>query len=107
MTKKHIGWFAAASALALAAAPAFAQDAQSLLRDKGCLACHQVDSKLVGPAYKDVAKKYASRKDAVAYLSKKILEGSTGVWGQIPMPPNTTVKGPEAQTLAKYILTLK
>jgi cytochrome c len=107
MKKKCIGWFAAVGVLACAGAPAFAQDAQSLLRDKGCLACHSVDTKIVGPAYKDVAKKYAARKDAEAYLSKKILEGSTGVWGQIPMPPNTTVKEPEAHTLAKYILTLK
>jgi cytochrome c len=105
--KKRIVCFAAVGALACAGAPAFAQDAQALLRDKGCLACHSIDNKIVGPAYKDVAKKYASRKDAEAYLSKKILEGSSGVWGQIPMPPNTTVKEPEAHTLAKFILSLK
>src|SRR5215510_5191371 len=77
--------FAFASGVALAA------DAQQLLKDKACLTCHQADKKLVGPAYNEVAAKYKSRKDAEAYLSKKIREGSTGVWGPIPMPPNGTV----------------
>lgn len=104
---KKLVWFAATSALACASAPALAQNAQQLLKDKACLACHNVDNKVVGPSYKDVAKKYAGRKDAAGYLSKKIREGSNGVWGQVPMPPNTTVSDAEAQTLAKYILSLK
>jgi cytochrome c len=77
------------------------------MRDRGCRACHSVDKKIVGSAYKDVAKKYAERKDGEAYLSKKILQGSTGVWGQVPMPPSTAVKEPEANALAKYVLSLK
>jgi cytochrome c len=104
--KKKLVWFAATSALAFAGAPALAQDAQKLLQEKACLACHNVDNKLVGPAYKDVAKKYRGRKDAVEYLSKKIREGSNGVWGQVPMPPNQ-VSEAEANTLAKYVLSLK
>ena len=56
---------------------------------------------------KEVAAKYKSRKDAEAYLVKKIKEGSTGVWGPVPMPPNGTVADDEARTLAKYILTVK
>jgi cytochrome c len=105
--KKTLVWFAAAGAFVLASAPALAQDAKSLLRDKACLACHSIDNKVVGPAYKDVAKKFRGRKDAEAYLVKKIREGSTGDWGQIPMPPNTTVDEAQAHTLAKYILSLK
>jgi cytochrome c len=76
------------------------------LKDKACLACHVADKKLVGPAYKEVAAKYRSRKDAQAYLVKKIKEGSTGVWGQVPMPPNA-VSDADAATLAKYILSIK
>jgi cytochrome c len=93
--------------LALASGAALAADAQQLLKDKACLSCHQVDKKLVGPAYKDVAAKYKARKDAEAYLVKKIREGSTGVWGPIPMPPNGTVNDEEAKTLAKFVLTVK
>ena len=93
--------------LALASGAALAADAQQLLKDKACLSCHQVDKKLVGPAYKDVAAKYKARKDAEAYLVKKIREGSTGVWGPIPMPPNATVNDEDAKTLAKFVLTIK
>ena len=93
--------------LALASSAALAQDAQQLLKDKACLTCHQLDNKVVGPAYKDVAAKYKSRKDAEAYLVSKIKGGSTGVWGPIPMPPNGTVNDAEAHTLAKFILTVK
>jgi cytochrome c len=104
--KNKLVWFAG---IVFASAPALAlaQDAQKLLKDKACLACHNVDNKVVGPAYKDVAKKYRGRKDAEAYLTKKIREGSNGVWGQVPMPPNSTVSEPEAHALAKYILSLK
>lgn len=93
--------------LALAGGAALAADAQQLLKEKACLSCHTPDKKLVGPAYKDVAAKYASRKDAEAYLAKKIREGSTGVWGAIPMPPNAAVNDADAKTLAKFVLTVK
>jgi cytochrome c len=93
--------------LALWSGAALAADAQQLLKDKACLSCHQLDKKLVGPAYKDVAAKYKARKDAEAYLTKKIKEGSTGVWGPIPMPPNGTVSEDEAKTLAKFVMTVK
>lgn len=86
---------------------ALAADAQQLLKEKNCLACHTVDKKLVGPAYKDVAAKYKSRKDAEAYLESKIRAGSNGVWGPIPMPPNATVSADDAKTLAKFVLGVK
>ena len=104
---KPLALFAIAVAASLSGAAALAADAQQLLKDKACLACHTADKKLVGPSYKEVAAKYKSRKDAEAYLVKKIKAGSTGVWGPVPMPPNATVNDGDAKTLAKYILTLK
>jgi cytochrome c len=84
---------------------AFANPA--LAEKKNCLACHQVDKKLVGPSYKDVAAKYAGQKDAAAKLAEKIQKGGTGVWGQIPMPANPQVNAEEAKTLATWVLTIK
>ena len=88
-------------------AGAQAQDAAKLAQDKACLACHQLDKKLVGPSYKEIAKKYAADKGAEAALIKKIRAGSTGVWGQVPMPPNAGVNEKEAQILAKWVLSQK
>ena len=96
-----------AAALAFFSSAALAADAEQLLKEKACLSCHIADKKLVGPAYTEVAAKYKSRKDAEAYLVKKIKEGSTGVWGPVPMPPNATVSDEEAKTLAQWILTHK
>jgi len=98
---------AAALALSSISITAFAADAQQLLKDKACLSCHSLDKKLVGPSYKDIAAKYKARKDGEDYLAKRIREGSTGVWGQIPMPANSTVSADDAKVLAKYILTVK
>ncbi|MFO1339343.1 MAG: c-type cytochrome [Burkholderiaceae bacterium] len=91
--------------LAVAAvSPAFAS--QELAAKKNCLACHALDKKVVGPAYKDVAAKYAGQKDAVAKLAEKIQKGSVGVWGQVPMPANA-VTPDEAKQLATWVLTIK
>jgi cytochrome c len=84
---------------------AFANPA--LAEKKNCLACHQVDKKLVGPSYKEVAAKYTGQKDAAAKLAEKIQKGGTGVWGQVPMPANPQVNADEAKTLATWILTVK
>lgn len=88
---------------------AFSADAdmEKLLKDKGCLACHKADAKLVGPSYKEVAAKYKNDKTAEAKLAEKVIKGGVGVWGQVPMPPNTTVKPEEAKALVKYVLTIK
>lgn len=88
-----------------AAMPALAQ--QELAQKKNCLACHAVDKKVIGPAYKDVAAKYAGDKDAVAKLTQKVLKGGSGVWGQVPMPPNTQVSEAEAKQLVQWVLSLK
>jgi len=97
---------AAVMALGLVAG-AQAQNAAKLAQDKACLACHQLDKKLVGPSYKEIAKKYAGNKGAEAALIKKVRAGGTGVWGQIPMPPNAGVNEKEAQILVKWILSQK
>lgn len=79
----------------------------ALAQAKNCMACHQVAVKVVGPSYKDVAKKYAGDKNAVAMLTTKILKGGSGVWGPIPMPANPQVSEAEAQKLATWILSQK
>jgi cytochrome c len=85
--------------------PAFAN--ADLAQKKSCLACHATDKKLVGPAYKDVAAKYAGQKDAAAKLAEKIQKGGVGVWGQVPMPANPQVNPAEAKQLADWVLTIK
>ena len=95
-------------ALALAAfvtGPALASP--ELAQKKNCLACHATDKKVVGPAYKDVAAKYAGQKDAADKLAEKIMKGSSGVWGQVPMPANPQVNAAEAKQLAAWVLTQK
>ena len=91
--------------LALAAGPVLAN--ADLAKKKNCMACHAVDKKLVGPAYKDVAKKYAGQKDAVDKLAVKIMKGGSGVWGPVPMPANAQVSEAEAKKLAAWVLSLK
>ena len=81
--------------------------AEALAQKSGCIACHNVDKKVIGPAYKDVAAKYATDKDALAKLSDKVKKGGAGVWGQIPMPPNAQVSDAEIKTLVSWILSLK
>jgi len=80
---------------------------EKLLQASGCTACHSVDKKLVGPAYKDVAAKYRGNKSAEANLIKKVKAGGKGVWGDIPMPPNGHVKDEDIKTLVQWILLLK
>lgn len=94
-----------AAVLAAVSLPAFAQ--LELAQKKNCLACHAVDKKVVGPSYKEVATKYAGDKDAVQKLTKKVMNGGSGVWGQIPMPANPQVSEAEAKQLVQWILSLK
>ena len=97
-----------ALALSLALiAPTVAFADQALAQKKNCMACHAVDKKLVGPSYKEVAAKYGKDKDAVKKLAEKIIKGGAGVWGPVPMPANTQVTPAEAETLAKWVLTVK
>ena len=102
---------ASASMLALATAPAWAvldnASAEALMKKDNCASCHTIDKKLIGPAYQDVAAKYAGDKTAAAKLSKKVKEGGSGVWGAIPMPPNSTTSDADIKDLVTWILTLK
>ena len=94
-------------ALAVTSTAASAQDAAQLAAKKNCMACHQVDKKLVGPSYKDVAAKYAGQKDAADKLAEKIIKGGAGVWGAVPMPANPRVSPAEAKQLAVWVLSVK
>ncbi len=88
--------------LALFSAPAFAN--VELAKKNACMACHAVDKKLVGPAYQEVAKKYAGQKDAVANLAKTIKAGGSGKWGPVPMPAQAGLSDADAKTLAEWVL---
>ena len=81
---------------------AFADAGADLAKAKNCLACHAVDKKVVGPAYKEVAAKYKGDKTAEAKLIEKVQKGGVGAWGQIPMPPNPQVNAAEAKTLVAW-----
>ncbi len=93
------------AAVAAVSAPAMADEA--LAKSKNCMACHAVDKKLVGPSYKDVAKKYAGDAKAVDALAAKIIKGGSGVWGAIPMPANPQVNEADAKKLAGWVLAQK
>lgn len=88
---------------ALLAMPAKADEAMA--KKYNCLACHQVDKKLVGPAYKDIAKKYKGQ-DVKAKLAEKVKKGGSGVWGPIPMPPNPAVPDKDIKELVEWILKM-
>ncbi len=94
-----------AAGLMASAGSAFAS--QEMLQKNGCVACHAVDKKMVGPSYKDVAAKYKADGGAAEKLAKKIKAGGSGVWGPIPMPKHDKLSDADALTLAKYVLTIK
>jgi cytochrome c len=80
---------------------------QALAQKSGCLACHSVDKKVLGPAYKDVAAKYKGDAGAEAKLVAKVKAGGSGVWGPMPMPANSPqVKDEDIKTIVKWILSL-
>ncbi|GHB08812.1 c-type cytochrome [Modicisalibacter luteus] len=103
MKKSFVSILMLGSALAMSST-AFAVDAETLFKSKACAACHAIDTKMVGPAYSDVADKYAGQGDAATILVDSVLNGSKGKWGPIPMPPNAAVTEEEAKTLAEWIL---
>lgn len=90
---------------AFASTSAFAQ--ADLAKAKNCMACHTVASKLVGPAYKDVAAKYAGQKGAEDKLVQKVIKGGAGAWGPVPMPANPQVSEAEARSLVKWVMAQK
>jgi cytochrome c len=105
-TMKRLMIIAAATLALGSVTPAGAADAEALAKQHNCLQCHATDKKILGPSYKDVAKKYKGNKDAAALLVKHVRTGSKGVWGPIPMPPNDKVNEADATTIVKWILAM-
>jgi cytochrome c len=81
--------------------------AEALMKKDGCIACHAVDKKVIGPSYVEVAVKYRGDKGAAAMLIKKVKEGGSGVWGPVPMPPNAATPEADIKNLVDWILALK
>lgn len=79
---------------------------QALAQSKGCMACHQVEVKIVGPAYREVAAKYKAETNGAEILVGKLKAGGVGNWGQIPMPPQPALSDAEAMALVDWIMTL-
>ncbi len=100
--KRWLSLFAVSTLGAFLATPATASLA--LAQKNACMACHASDKKLVGPAYQEVAKKYAGQKDAEANLAKSIKAGGSGKWGPVPMPAQANLSDADAKTLAAWIL---
>lgn len=91
-----------------AAAPVVAKkDGKALIEGSDCRTCHKDDSKLIGPAYKEVAKKYENNKENIKKLSEKILQGGQGVWGEIPMAGHPNLSAEDASAMVEYILSMK
>lgn len=100
-------WFLTAFSLVALLPGAAAHADEKLARARNCYACHQVESKLVGPAWRDVATRYARDAQAEARLAQKIREGGAGAWGVVAMAPNPAVTDAEARALARWVLSLR
>ncbi|MEJ5268995.1 MAG: c-type cytochrome [Hydrogenophilus sp.] len=103
--KKIAQLLAVAGVVVTVAAPAMAEDASALAKAKGCMACHAIDKKLVGPSYQDLAKKYTEAD--VPKLVEKVKKGGAGVWGPVPMPPHPQVAEADIEKIVRWVLTLK
>ena len=99
------GIYMAAAILSLSLTSPLSYGNEALAKSKGCLGCHGIDKGIVGPAYKDVAKKYAGQ-NVADQLAQKVIKGGGGVWGGMVMPPNS-VTPEEAKTLVQWILGIR
>ena len=79
----------------------------ALIASNDCLTCHKVDEKVTGPAYRDVANKYANTDDNVKMLAGKVIKGGSGNWGTVPMTPHPALSEADAEQMVKYILLLR
>lgn len=93
--------------VALLTLSAAASADQALAQKNACMTCHGVDKKIVGPAFKDIAKKYAGDKTAEAKLIAKVKSGGKGAWGEVPMPPNPQVSDADSKKIIAWVLSLK
>ena len=83
------------------------QKGVDIISKSDCFTCHKIDEKNIGPAWRDVANKYAGQDTAIKYLAAKIIAGGAGVWGQVPMAPHPAFTQEDAEAVAKYVLLLK
>jgi cytochrome c len=97
----------AAAAPAAEPVAAAGKDGKALIEGSDCRTCHKDDAKLIGPSYKDVAKKYESNEKNIKMLGEKVLKGGQGVWGEIPMAGHPNLSQEDAEAMVKYILTIK
>lgn len=104
---KKILALVALTSLALPSLAADQATAMEIAKKNGCLACHALDKKMVGPAWNEVGKKYAGDPAAAEQLLVKVKKGTKGTWGAIPMPPNATVKDADIKVLVDFVLMLK
>jgi len=107
MMKTLIMTAASAAVLMMSGLACAGDDGRALAQKNACMSCHGVDKKIVGPAFNEVAKKYAGDKGAQAMLEAKVKAGGKGVWGQVPMPPNPQVKSEDLEKIVAWILSLK
>lgn len=82
------------------------EEGKQLMSKSDCMACHTLQSKMVGPAYIDVAKKYAVTDANINLLAQKVISGGSGVWGDIPMPPHPALPSADVKKIVRYILSL-
>ncbi len=80
---------------------------EAMMQKNGCFACHSVEQKIIGPAYRDVAKRYAGQADAPAKLVAKVKNGGGGVWGQMGMPPHPNLKDDDIRAMIGWVLDHK
>jgi len=78
----------------------------ALAKKSGCMACHAIDKKVVGPAWNEIGAKYSAEADGKATVLASIQKGSRGKWGKVPMPPQGRLSAENAEKLAAYIMTL-
>ena len=100
----HRRIFFVVAAAGVLATPVVQAD-EALLKNHNCVACHQIDKKVVGPAYKDVAKKYKGQKDSAVKLAEKVKKGGQGAWGPVPMPPNPQVPDADIKKMVEFVLS--
>ena len=107
MNKMKVMLLAASTTImSLGAVATASADPLALATQRGCMACHQVETKVVGPAYKEVAAKYKGQDGAAEMLAAKVKAGGTGDWGPVPMPPNAHVSDEDIKAIVDWLLTL-
>ena len=95
------------SAASASAATASSAPGAKLIAANDCNTCHKIDTKVIGPAFQDVANKYPATDASIDTLANKVIKGGKGNWGDIPMAAHPTLALADAKEMVKYILSLK